>query len=103
MKDSQSKFAFLIVLAGLGFLLVVFVVTVVVFKDAEKPAETIVAVLGAVTGVLGTLVGYVAGQAGKERAEQRALRAGRQMAAVLDTCGPDTLKQVRTSNPDLFP
>jgi len=102
MNDSQAKFTFLTVLVGIGFLLIVFVVTVVVFKDADNPAETIVAVLGAVTGVLGTLVGYIAGQAGRERAEQRALRAGRQMAAVLDTCGPDTLKQVKTSNPDLF-
>jgi Mn2+/Fe2+ NRAMP family transporter len=102
MNDSQAKFTFLTVLAGIGFLLIVFVVTIVVFKDAERPAETIVAVLGAVTGVLGTLVGYVAGQAGRERAEQRAHRAERQMAAVLDTCGPGTLDQARTANPDLF-
>ena len=103
MNDSQAKFTFLTVLVGIGFLLIVFVVTVVVFKDAESPAETIVAILGAVTGVLGTLVGYVAGQAGRERAEQRAHRAGRQMAAVLDTCGPGTLDQVRTARPELFP
>jgi hypothetical protein len=98
----EANYTFWSVIAGLAFLLIVFAVSVITFRNAPNPAETVVAVLGAVTGVVGTLVGYVAGQSGKDRAQARALRAERRMAAVLDTCGPGTLEKVRTANPDLF-
>jgi len=98
----ETNYTFWSVIAGLSFLLIVFVVSVIAFRNADNPAETVVAVLGAVTGVVGTLVGYVAGQRGRERAELRAHRAERQMAAVLDSCGPGTLEKVRAANEDLF-
>jgi energy-coupling factor transporter transmembrane protein EcfT len=101
-SDLQAKFTFATVIIGIVFLLIIFLVTVIVFKDSEKPAETIVAVLGVVTGVLGTLVGYVAGQAGKEKAEQRASKAERQLTAVIDKTGQGTLEQARKAYPDLF-
>ena len=101
-KDRQSLYTFLTVVAGMAVLLVMFLVTVIVFKDASKPAESIVAVLGAVTGVLGTLVGYGVGQSGKDKAEQRATKAEQQLTAVVGAGGKDVLKQARDAYPELF-
>ncbi len=94
-SDLQAKYSFMTVVIGIVFLLIAFLVSVLVFRGVPNPAETIVAVLGAVTGVLGTLVGYIAGQAGKEKAIERALRAERRLAAVLDACEPGVLERVR--------
>jgi cell shape-determining protein MreC len=105
MKENcelQAQLTFRIVVIGIAFLLIAFVVSVLVFKNSENPAESIVAVLGAVTGVLGSLVGYVAGQAGKEKAEERASKAERQLTAVVDKGGQGILEQARGAYPDIF-
>jgi adenosine/AMP kinase len=101
-KDKQSFFTFLTVVIGIAVLLAIFSIAVYVFKDAQNPAESIVAVMGSVTGVLGTLVGYVAGQAGKEKAENRATQAERQLTAVVGEGGKDILKQAKDAYPELF-
>ncbi|MCG8342077.1 MAG: hypothetical protein MI684_04485 [Chlorobiales bacterium] len=101
-KDKQSLYTFLTVIAGMAVLLVMFLVTVIVFKGVPKSAESIVAVMGAVTGVLGTLVGYGVGQSGKDKAEQRATKAEQQLRAVVGEGGKDVLKQARDAYPELF-
>lgn len=101
-NDFQAKSAFMTVVIGIVFLLIAFLVSVFVFRDSPNAAETIVAVLGAVTGVLGTLVGYVAGQTGREKAVERAFRAERRLAAVLDVCEPGVLERARSAEGELF-
>lgn len=102
-NDLHAKYAFITVVIGIVFLLIAFLVSVYVFREAPNPAETIVAILGAVTGVLGTLVGYIAGQAGREKAIERAFRAERRLAAVLDVCEPGTLERARSAQGERFP
>ncbi|MBN2026120.1 MAG: hypothetical protein JW854_05115 [Actinobacteria bacterium] len=100
--QSQARLTFWTVVIGISFLLIVFIVAVLVFRNSTNPAETIVAVLGAVTGVLGTLIGYVAGQSGKEKAEKSASDAQKQLAAVLDKTGEGVYKQAKEAFPELF-
>ncbi len=101
-SDLQAKFTFWTVILGMGALLLMFCLTLYVFKDKGNPAESIVAVMGAFTGVLGSLVGYVAGQAGKEKAEQRASQAQRQLTAVVGQGEKDLLERAKTAYPDWF-
>jgi hypothetical protein len=78
---------------GIGVVFAAFLVSVVMFRNADNPGELIPAVLGAVTAAVGTLAGLVAGHtagaAGKERAERRAdalqpeAAAGRTLAESL--------------------
>jgi hypothetical protein len=85
--------AFGVVIVGITVVFIVFLVAVLTFQNADKPAEIIPAVLGSVTAAVGTLAGLVAGHtagsAGKERAERRAAAreqeaaAGRTLAEVL--------------------
>ena len=90
----QSLYTFWTVIIGLTFLFFMFLITVLVFRDAKS----VVAVMGAVTGVLGTLVGYVAGQAGKDKAENRATKAEQKLTAVVSEGGKDVLKQAKNAS-----
>jgi hypothetical protein len=115
IKSGELKtwLTFFIALAGMLIVFGALVLAVLVFKDAENPASTIVAVVGAVTGVIGTLAGYVAGQAagssGKDQAEarateaqQNAVQAERRLGAVAGTAGEDAVEQARKLFPEWF-
>lgn len=95
-----------IAIAGMVVMLAAFVVAVLVFRHASKPAEVIVAVLGPIGTAVGTLAGFVAGarvgSEGKDKAEKRADEAQRKYAAVVESAPSDVVDQARSRYPDLF-
>ncbi len=101
-KALQEKFTFWIVVIGITFLLIVFAISALLFRNSDKAAENIVAVLGAVTGVLGTLIGYVAGQSGKDKAERRAAAAEQRLTAVAEKGDKNIITEAKTAYPHLF-
>jgi hypothetical protein len=102
----RLKLTFGIAAIGIGAVLLAFTIAVLVFSDANEPAQVVVAVLGPLFGVIGTLAGYVAGQtagaAGKEKAEERAASAQDRLEAVAKT-GGTMIEAARREHPDLFP
>ncbi len=101
-KALQEKFTFATVIIGIAFLLIVFLVSALLFRNSDKAAENIVAVLGAVTGVLGTMIGYVAGQSGKEKAERRAAAAEQRLTAVAEKGDSNIIAEAKAEHPHLF-
>jgi hypothetical protein len=97
MDDTADRLrlwlTFGVAVIGILSVMIAFLVSVLVFKNAKQPGELIPAVLGGITAAIGTLAGLVAGHAvgsaGKERAERRAdsreqeAAAGRTLAEVL--------------------
>ena len=95
----RLRMTFIIAFVGIAAVLLAFLISVIVFRNAKEPGQIIPAVLGAVTTAIGTLVGLVAGHtagaAGKENAEQRAqlnerdATAGRALAAAIKSDSPE--------------
>ncbi|HZQ64273.1 MAG TPA: hypothetical protein VFA66_03490 [Gaiellaceae bacterium] len=97
---------FYVAIAGMAVILVAFLVAVLVFRDADKPGEVVVAVLGPIAAAVGTLAGFVAGakvgSEGREQAEDRADQAQRKYNAVVETNSPSIVDQARSRYPELF-
>ncbi len=90
-----------IAVVGIGVVLIVFLITVVSFKNSARPGELVPAVVGSATAAIGTLAGLVAGHtagsAGKERAEHRA--DAREQEAVAGMALAESLKAEAASLP----
>jgi hypothetical protein len=109
----RLRLTFWVAAIGVAAVLLALLLTVLVFRDARNPANTVVAIIGPVSALIGTLAGYVAGQtagaAGREKAEQRALtaeqdraQAQRQLGVVAGMAGHDALAEAKSRFPEWF-
>jgi hypothetical protein len=78
--DPKARYGFLIVIAGLVSVIVLYIGTILIFANLtpENLANNVVACMGAITGVVGSLVGAYfgvqLGSAGKEASDASAVQ-----------------------------
>jgi hypothetical protein len=81
-EDPKVKYGFWIVIAGLGSVIVLYIITIITFailSTADTLANNVVASMGAITGVIGSLVGAYfgvqLGASGKEASDAAAAQS----------------------------